>query len=239
MAGKGGGAWKVAYADFVTAMMAFFMVMWLTSQKPEVKEALGSYFNDPWARSRINKNQSRSPSMTEHNAGETDPKKPFRGSDPMLEPHDLPEAPESKTPRLKIIRQGKITNSGTVVYFADGGNALDEASRRQLKNLVPSLKGLPNKLEVRGHTGLRANVLATDDEAWIVSYQRALAVVRELVGLGIPERQMRITLAGPHEPLSIDGKAQSDQKNMRVEVFALDETITSLQGSPAERAMQH
>ncbi len=38
MAGKGGGAWKVAYADFVTAMMAFFMVMWLTSQKPAVKE---------------------------------------------------------------------------------------------------------------------------------------------------------------------------------------------------------
>ena len=33
MAGHGGGAWKVAYADFVTAMMAFFMVMWITAQK--------------------------------------------------------------------------------------------------------------------------------------------------------------------------------------------------------------
>ena len=40
MAGKGGGSWKVAYADFVTAMMAFFMLMWLTAQKPEVKEAV-------------------------------------------------------------------------------------------------------------------------------------------------------------------------------------------------------
>ena len=46
MAG-GGGAWKVAYADFVTAMMAFFMVMWLVNQAPEVKEAVAGYFQDP------------------------------------------------------------------------------------------------------------------------------------------------------------------------------------------------
>lgn len=48
MAGKGGGgAWKVAYADFVTAMMAFFMVMWLTSQDQKVKEAIAHYFVEP------------------------------------------------------------------------------------------------------------------------------------------------------------------------------------------------
>lgn len=47
MAGKGGGAWKVAYADFVTAMMAFFMVMWLTSQNQKVKDAIARYFVDP------------------------------------------------------------------------------------------------------------------------------------------------------------------------------------------------
>lgn len=47
MAGKGGGAWKVAYADFVTAMMAFFMVMWLISQDQKVKESIARYFIDP------------------------------------------------------------------------------------------------------------------------------------------------------------------------------------------------
>ena len=46
MAG-GGGAWKVAYADFVTAMMAFFLVMWLVSQNDKVKEAVANYFVDP------------------------------------------------------------------------------------------------------------------------------------------------------------------------------------------------
>jgi chemotaxis protein MotB len=48
MAGHGGGAWKVAYADFVTAMMAFFMVMWIVAQSKPVKQAIAQYFNDPW-----------------------------------------------------------------------------------------------------------------------------------------------------------------------------------------------
>jgi flagellar motor protein MotB len=47
MAGKGGGAWKVAYADFVTAMMAFFLVMWIVSQEQKIKEAVAHYFIDP------------------------------------------------------------------------------------------------------------------------------------------------------------------------------------------------
>src|SRR3972149_6966141 len=52
MAGKGGGgAWKVAYADFVTAMMAFFMVMWITAQNNAVKQAIAQYFQDPMSNS--------------------------------------------------------------------------------------------------------------------------------------------------------------------------------------------
>lgn len=46
-AGHHGGAWKVAYADFVTAMMAFFLVMWLVNQSEVVKESVGGYFRDP------------------------------------------------------------------------------------------------------------------------------------------------------------------------------------------------
>src|SRR5829696_5497081 len=43
------GAWKVAYADFVTAMMAFFLVMWIVGQSPDVKASVGAYFRDPGA----------------------------------------------------------------------------------------------------------------------------------------------------------------------------------------------
>lgn len=47
--GHHGGAWKVAYADFVTAMMAFFIVMWILAASSTVKEQIESYFNDPGA----------------------------------------------------------------------------------------------------------------------------------------------------------------------------------------------
>src|SRR6187401_1526295 len=43
-----GGAWKVAYADFVTAMMALFLVLWLTSQDEKIKEAVERSFRNPF-----------------------------------------------------------------------------------------------------------------------------------------------------------------------------------------------
>src|SRR5664279_191993 len=52
--GHHGGAWKVAYADFVTAMMALFIVLWLTSADQEVKEAVSSYFNNPTGPGKLN-----------------------------------------------------------------------------------------------------------------------------------------------------------------------------------------
>src|SRR5215831_9273125 len=45
--GHHGGAWKVAYADFVTAMMALFIVLWLMSADKEVKEEISAFFNNP------------------------------------------------------------------------------------------------------------------------------------------------------------------------------------------------
>src|SRR5262245_29575806 len=47
--GHHGGAWKVAYADFVTAMMALFLVLWLTSQDEKIKEAVQRSFTNPFA----------------------------------------------------------------------------------------------------------------------------------------------------------------------------------------------
>src|ERR1700757_3701974 len=48
-----GGAWKVAYADFVTAMMALFIVLWLLSSSDQVKKAIGGYFQDPSGKGRL------------------------------------------------------------------------------------------------------------------------------------------------------------------------------------------
>ena len=51
-AGHHGGAWKVAYADFVTAMMALFIVLWLMNSSQQIKEAVGGYFKDPTGTSK-------------------------------------------------------------------------------------------------------------------------------------------------------------------------------------------
>jgi chemotaxis protein MotB len=47
--GHHGGAWKLAYADFVTAMMAFFLLMWLLgTTEPSIRQGIADYFTDPW-----------------------------------------------------------------------------------------------------------------------------------------------------------------------------------------------
>jgi chemotaxis protein MotB len=51
--GHHGGAWKVAYADFVTAMMALFIVLWLMNSSIKVQEAVGGYFKDPSATAKL------------------------------------------------------------------------------------------------------------------------------------------------------------------------------------------
>src|SRR6516164_8024853 len=48
-----GGAWKVAYADFVTAMMALFIVLWLMNSSKQIQEAVGGYFKDPSGTSKM------------------------------------------------------------------------------------------------------------------------------------------------------------------------------------------
>ena len=50
--GHHGGAWKVAYADFVTAMMALFIVLWLLNSSKQIQEAVGGYFKDPTGTSK-------------------------------------------------------------------------------------------------------------------------------------------------------------------------------------------
>jgi flagellar motor protein MotB len=66
--GHHGGAWKVAYADFVTAMMALFIVLWIVGQSKTVRDAVAAYFKDP---SGIQ--QQGAPSILKGGAGSISP----------------------------------------------------------------------------------------------------------------------------------------------------------------------
>lgn len=236
MAG-GGGAWKVAYADFVTAMMAFFMVMWLTSQKPETKQAIEDYFNDPFARSRLNTNRSRDPSVTDKRSGDTDPKKKYLGSNPRSIPHDDPESPERKTPKLVTVRAPERTTAGSLIYFEEGSDELTDDAVQALENLIPNLIGLPHKIDVRGHVAQPTTGSdSASDQLWLLSYRRCMRVKKYLEQLGIEESRLRLSLPGPHEPLTLEPEPGDVLRNARVEVFLISETAESLQGTPADRA---
>ena len=91
MAAKGGGAWKVAYADFVTALMAFFLVMWICGQDQSIRKAVSFYFNDPFNTSRIgtSRQSSRSGSVAEQNRF---------GSVPLADSAALGQGRKSYTP---------------------------------------------------------------------------------------------------------------------------------------------
>src|SRR6476646_9633796 len=102
MAGKGGGAWKVAYADFVTAMMAFFMVMWLVGQKDGVKEAVAQYFQDPNGETDPTDGSTPRAPYSKPGKGEGTNK---RATSPSKDPHD----PEAKKPRVLTIHGGDRT----------------------------------------------------------------------------------------------------------------------------------
>jgi chemotaxis protein MotB len=224
MAGKGGGAWKVAYADFVTAMMAFFMVMWLVGQDTEKRQAVAEYFQDPWAKSRITMNRSRNPSLSPQKPGQTETDKRFNGSNPRQVPHEDPEEPQVKQPKLVTVREPERTTAGTVVTFVASADQISEEGQHRLRALVPRIVGMKNKVDIRGHVSPEMAAGGQEEEMWNLSYRRSMAVKRFLVELGIEDNRLRISVAGPHEPLVLDSPSSGKNGNARVEVFLLAET---------------
>jgi len=238
MAGKGGGAWKVAYADFVTAMMAFFMVMWLVGQDSEKKEAVAEYFQDPWAKTIMNSKNGRKPTLSKPKVGQTDPKKKFDGSNPREVPHSDPESPDWEKPKLVTIREPERSTAGTIVIFELGSAELDEDGRQRLKKVIPQFVGLPHKIDIRGHVTPTMDETTNTDALTMLSLKRCLAVQHFLEENKIDAVRLRISLAGPHEPLALDPKNQDPSQNSRVEVFLLSETINDFRPKNTEPAKE-
>src|SRR5262245_66541638 len=108
MAGKGGGAWKVAYADFVTAMMAFFMVMWIVAQNQEVKTAIAEHFSDPFA--NVVEGEDPTPKRA---------KAPRQAPRPDNTPDETKQQGKGVNAMLLTSRGGQRTSIGTMVFFPE------------------------------------------------------------------------------------------------------------------------
>jgi chemotaxis protein MotB len=169
-----GGAWKVAYADFVTAMMALFIVLWLMSSSDQVKKAVAGYFRDPSGRAADN--GSGQGGVGENLA---------IGKDDMGKLKQTLEAAMKQSPELeKLKNQVNMTVTGEglrielleseVGTFFNSGSPKPSASGDDMLRMISSELGkLPNRLLIEGHTDARPFTSANGYSNWELSSDRA------------------------------------------------------------------
>jgi len=222
MAGKGGGAWKVAYADFVTAMMAFFLVMWITSQSDKIKQAIAHHFNDPFA-----------PAVIDPEDDESVHRKPPKHAAPARtdDVDEHREAGGGGRTMLLTNQGGERTSIGTVIPFVEDSAELSPAAHRQLEEFVPYLLGKPQRVEIRGHSTRRPLPVGSPfRDHWQLTYTRCLTVMAELEKLGVERERMRLSQAAGNEPRAAMAGVVSTGVQSRVEIMLLNETATPKAG---------
>ncbi|MBI3468338.1 MAG: OmpA family protein [Planctomycetes bacterium] len=242
MAGHGGGAWKVAYADFVTAMMAFFLVMWIVAQGKPVKEAIAQYFQDPFGASKEGSGGGGGRGKSEEGSTLIGPLKsgqgPGRGATKGYIRSSRKQDKEAAAtkPGLFVMHDASDSRTGTVVLFGEDSAELDGDAEHQLNDLIQVLVGKANKIEIRGHASRRPlppeNPLSNP---WQLCYARCVAAMKYLVDHGIEPQRIRLSQSGVYEQTVRSGPDWS-KENSRVEIFALNEFVDALPGTREERA---
>jgi chemotaxis protein MotB len=239
MAGKGGGAWKVAYADFVTAMMAFFLVMWITGQSKDVKKAIGGYFQDPWGTSSENTSPSfQSPSGLKGDAPVGDvsqgilPERWRQSSEPDAT-DDKPGAKSvwQQSHKVPLVNNPDHDLPALIIPFDSASATLTQSAENRLARILPALAGKPNRIEIRAHSSQRP--LPTDSpfrDHWQLCYARSETTMRYLEKHGIELKRMRLSQSSPHEPLTTRLETAWQNENDCAEVFLLTEVVDEQPG---------
>ena len=184
--GHHGGAWKVAYADFVTAMMALFIVLWLLNSTPQVKKAVAGYFQDP---------KSALKETGDAKSGDDQNIPIDRKSVENLKAQ-IEKAILDRPDLRKLARQIEITitpeglrielieaKNGT--FFQSGSAVLSQNGRELLAMLAGQLKSLPNHLLLEGHTDAQAYSSGSSYTNWELSADRANSARRLLQQDGV------------------------------------------------------
>jgi chemotaxis protein MotB len=184
--GHHGGAWKVAYADFVTAMMALFIVLWLLNSSDKVKKAVGGYFKDPTGTSKMVGSDMQGSGenfvVTKDNMEEL--KEQLQKSirevpkfDKLQNHIDMTVTNEGLRIELTESAAGTFFDSGSARMSGDGGDLLTM--------LAQELGNLPNHLAIEGHTDSKPYPPAATYTNWELSADRANAARRLMQQNGI------------------------------------------------------
>lgn len=205
-----GGSWKVAYADFVTAMMAFFMVMWLLSMDQKMKDAIEGYFSNPVGFKKGFSAGANIMSNGNSPAGEQKPplKMLVRAAEEARfteVAHDIRNKINS-TNELRFLGahvEAVKTHSGLRIeliesesgqtFFKNGSAQMTPVTLEALRLIGEELKSLRTPIIIEGHTD--AQKFGTDAAYtnWELSSDRANAARRELEAVGIdPSRIVEV-----------------------------------------------
>jgi chemotaxis protein MotB len=188
--GHHGGAWKVAYADFVTAMMALFIVLWLLNASKEVQVAVGGYFKDPTGTAK---------KVGSNMVG--------NGENFVLNKDNMPKLKQQLQQAIKqmtdfeklkshieitVTAEGlriELSESATGTFFGSGSAKLNNDGIELLVTLAQELGKLPNKLSIEGHTDSQPYSSPTYGN-WELSADRANAARRVMQAHGIRADQV-------------------------------------------------
>jgi len=249
--GHHGGAWKIAYADFVTAMMAFFLLMWLlASVSKEDLKGISEYFKMP-----IEKIVSTGPSTTGSSGifvgggkdltrkdGEVSKAddNSDRAPQKMLDEEGLKqlktklESVIQDNPQLKSYKQQvliDITDDGLRVQIVDNlkrpmfalsDDELQFYARDIMKAIGKSLNGVENKLTLSGHTD--AHPFPKKEKSysnWELSADRANAARRELVNGGMDETKL-LQVIGLSSAVLYDKADPLNPINRRISIIVMN-----------------
>jgi chemotaxis protein MotB len=236
-AGHHGGAWKVAYADFVTAMMALFIVLWLMNSSRQVQEAIGGYFKDPSGKSKMVGTDQRGSgdnfTLTKENMAKL--KEQLQKSVRKMNDFEKLRNQIEMTVTAEGLRIELLeTASGT--FFDSGSPRPNDKCQELLVLLSQELGKLPNKLSIEGHTDSKPYTGIAEYGNWELSTDRANAARRLMQKNGIRDDQVAQVRGFADQRLRVT-KDALDPSNRRISLIVqYVETPMAEESAPTDPA---
>jgi chemotaxis protein MotB len=226
-AGESAPMWIVSFADLVTLMMSFFVVLYALKQggeqrQLEVAADLRATFDPGY----IPPADSTSPFdiLIRQHHGLPGPAYDNNGGH-APKPTDGAQGLDQQ---VTALRPAKVIVTGTRITFESDSANLDPAALDAIRQIADKIRGLNNVLYVKGHVAADEITLHPDDpEGMQLSYLRATRVIDEFVKLGIDRKVLRPLACGPSETLHTGAYDAATMKlNRRVEVFSTENTVS-------------
>jgi chemotaxis protein MotB len=231
--GHHGGAWKVAYADFVTAMMALFLVLWLVSQDQKIKEAVQRSFRNPFA--SLTKESTgilpnKDVQAVSSKEGNFDSASVIElnmlrklSQDLMNTLQSNPENPEENPLNIEVTPEGlriSVFDRNHKPIFEPDSAAFTAYGQWIFTTLAWQISRFTNSLsvELEGHTEKNHDPNVAGFDAWELTANRANAARRKLLEHDVLPRQIR-KVAGFADTQPLPNVDAIDDSNRRVAVL--------------------